>query len=227
MRIYATISLMFLLVAVFPVAGQSQSYDEIKASVDDLVHKHYMDGIPYILAHSLGPDALPYLFELLNDPDKKIFWTNIVVTIGFIEDPSAIEPLITFLEDTQGDVDGATFRALLSVPDEIGNIGSNGNARAIDYLNDNIMNPFDQNLNWNYRDKPISELIAEQSAMGLAVSGRPEARQRLKSLQADTMEEGIQRNRHVRTVVVPQALELMDRIDASGRAAVLNPQRDE
>jgi HEAT repeat protein len=226
MRPFAIITVVVLMIA-FPIVARSQTSDEIKASVDDLVHKHYMDGIPYAQANALGPDALPYLFELLSNPDEKIFWTNIVVTIGFIEDPSAIDPLIAFLEGTPGDVDGATFRALMSVPYAVGNIAASGDGRAIDYLNANITDPLNLNLRWNYRGKPVEELIAEQSVMGLAVSGRPEARQRLQRLQADTTEKGGQETRRFRTHTVPQALGLMDRIDARGRAAVLNPQRGE
>jgi hypothetical protein len=221
------IRILLLLIMVWPVAGLAQSDEEINARVDDLVHKHYMDGIPYEQAHALGPDALPYLFELLNNPDEKLFWTNVVVTIGFIEDPSAVEPLIAILEETEGDVDGATFRALISVPYALGCIAAGGDDRAIGYLGDNIAEPLNRNLKWNFRGKPVAEVIAEQSVMGLAVSGRPEARQRLKAMQAETARKGVQETRRFRTDTVPQGLMLMDRIDARGRAAVLNPHRGE
>jgi len=42
----------------------------------------------YQAAHGLGPEALPYLFELPGgDLANKPFWVNIILTIGFIEHP--------------------------------------------------------------------------------------------------------------------------------------------
>ena len=66
----------------------------IEARVDELVFKHYLDGIQYVAAHELGAAAVPHLLELLDDPQHKEFWVNITATLGFIEDSSAVAPLI-------------------------------------------------------------------------------------------------------------------------------------
>ena len=219
--------MLFLLLPAYPACSIAESDEEIQFRVNDLVHKHYMDGIPYAKANALGKDALPYLFELLENPDEKLFWTNIIVTIGFIEDISAVDSLINFLEKAEGEVDGATFRALLSVPYALGCIASGGNARAIDYLSTHITGQKNLRINWNYKNKPIADLIAEQSVMGLAVSGRPEARQKLQAMKAEVEKKGGAETRRLHTDTVPQGLTLMDSIQIRGRAAVLNPRRDE
>ncbi|MFA5906214.1 MAG: hypothetical protein WC836_19955 [Desulfobacula sp.] len=225
-KLVSVIFMLFLLFA-YPACSMAQGDEEIKFRVNDLVLKHYMDGIPYAKANALGKDALPYLFELLENPDEKLFWTNIIVTIGFIEDTSAVDALINFLEKAEGEVDGATFRALLSVPYALGCIASGGHAKAIDYLGTRITGQKNLRINWNYKNKPISDLIAEQSVMGLAVSGRPEARQKLQALKTEAEKKGVQETRRLHTDTLPQGLLLMDNIKTRGRAAVLNPRRDE
>lgn len=220
-----TFGAAFLLMALFPLGSLAQS-DDIKLRVNDLVLKHYMDGIPYAKAHALGSDALSHLFELLNDSDEKMYWTNIIVTIGFVEDALAVEPLTDFLDKTEGDVDGATFRALLSVPYALGCIASAGGSDSLNYLTATVQPPQNLSFSWSYRGKDVAELIAEQSVMALAVSGRPEARsvlQNIKAQQAQTSSSQIKRDWHSN---IDLGLTLMDRIANEGRAAVLNPQHE-
>ncbi len=222
-----TVSMVYmlsLLLIACPAGSLAQSQDEVQWRVQDLVFKHYMDGIPYSEAHALGPEALPYLLELLENPEIKIFWTNVVVTIGFIEDPSAVDPLIDFLERAEGEVDGASFRALLSVPYALGCIAAGGGDRSIAYLAGTIAGSGNTAIRWQFRDKPVHDLVAEYAVMGLAVSGRPEARQLLQTLHREAVKKGAHEPRRFLTDTVPQALTLMDRLESRGRAAVLNPQ---
>jgi len=215
---WALLLIIGLCQDVFP----AQSDADIKKKVDDLVTKHYWDGIPYQVAHALGSEALPYLFELLKNPDKKPFWVNIIVSIGFIEDPSAFAPLVAFLEAPQGEVDSFTFRALLSVPYALGCIASGGEVKALQYLADKIKTPL--YFGWSFRGKPVADLIVEHSIMGLAVSGRPQARNLLMDMKSNWEEKaatevGTQLGKNV-----AQALIIMDRIATEGRSAVLNPK---
>jgi len=218
---------LLLMMALYPASSLAQTDEKIKTSVDDLVHKHYMDGIPYAAAHALGPAALPYLFELLGNPEEKLFWVNIIVTTGFLENSSAIDPLVAFLENTQGEVDSFTFRALLSVPYALGCIAANqGDAKAFQYLADNLETPLNQTVRWSYRSKPVDELIAEQSVMGLAVSGQPEARILLLDLKDKIAKKTDPKSHALSYGNIGQALAIIDRIATEGRSAVLNPQRE-
>lgn len=211
-----------------PAGGHTQTDPEIKLKVDDLVGKHYMDGVPYASANALGSQSLPYLFELLEDQSQKPYWVNIIVTIGFIEDSSAILPLLTFLETPVDEVDSFSFRALLSIPYALGCIASNGSTQALDFLGEKAENPDQSPLRWTFRGKPIDQIISEQSVMALAVSGRPEARQVLENLQTISVKSGDKTSNAFRKgVSVNQGLVLMDRIKTNGRARVLNPQREE
>ncbi|MFO7496038.1 MAG: hypothetical protein R6X05_10465 [Desulfobacterales bacterium] len=212
---------LVLMAALCPAGGLAQGQADINARVDDLVGKHYMDGIPYEVARALGPEALPHLFELLGDSDRKPFWVNIIVTIGFIEDPSAVDPLVAFLENTEGEVDPFTFRALLSVPYALGCIAGGGSSRALQYLAGSVRAPL--KMRWRFRGKPVEELITEQSVMGLAVSGQPEARSLLLELKGETKQKIGPEARALAGNNVDQALAIMDRIANRGRAAVLNP----
>ncbi len=220
----ATVCMLSLLLIACPAGSLAQSQDEIQWRVHDLVFKHYMDGIPYAEAHALGSEALPYLLELLENPEVKIYWTNIIVTIGFIEDPSAVDPLIDFLERAEGEVDGASFRALLSVPYALGCIAAGGGDRSIAFLADTIAGSGTSTIRWHFRGKPVNDLVAKYAVMGLGVSGRPEARQLLQTLHLEAVKKGEQEPRRFLTDTVPQALALMERLESRGRAAVLNPK---
>jgi hypothetical protein len=223
-----TIACIFGLISFLcPTGSVSQSDVDIETSVDNLVGRHYMDGIPYDAAHMLEPEALPYLFELLGDPNKKPFWVNIIVTIGFMENPSAVESLVAFLENARGEVDSFTFRALLSVPYALGCIAVNGDGRALQYLSGNLNTPLDQAARWSHRGKPVAKLIAEQSVMGLAVSGRPEARSLLLDLEAKMAQETGSEAYALGGDIINQAYAIMNRIATEGRAAVFNPKRED
>jgi len=216
---------LLLVLALCPAKGLAQNSDDIKTQVNTLVRKHYMDGIPYERANALGPLALPFLFEILDNSADKLFWVNTIVTIGFIEDTSAVDPLIEMLEAPRGEVDSATFRALLSVPYALGCIAANGNARSLEYLAGNLDVSSNQSIRWRFRNKPTTELIAEQSVMGLAVSGRQEARKLLRELQIKTKGKMNLKGEALGTAAIDQGLIIMDRINAKGRAAVLNPHK--
>lgn len=216
---------LLLMLALCSTGALAQSEADINTRVDDLVGRHHMDGIPYPVAKALGPAALPHLFELLGNADQKLFWVNIIVTIGFIEDAAAIDPLVSFLEDTPGEVDDFSFRALLSVPYALGCIASGGDNVSLAYLASYIQESQTRALGWSFRGKPVAELIAEQSVMALAVSGRPEARKLLLDLQAQLAQAADPETFAVRADHVDQGLTIMDRIAAEGRAAILNPRR--
>jgi hypothetical protein len=209
------ISILFLTLALFAAEGMAQNEADIKKRVDELVGKHYMDGVPYEAAHQLGPSAVPYLFELLGNPEQKEFWVNIIVTIGFIEEPSGVNRLVAFLENARGEVDSFEARALFSVPYALGCIASGGDSASLQYLVGKLEAPQNKSAPWSFRKLPVNKVIAEQSVMALAISGRPEARHYLKKMsgtKARAMRDQID-----------QALVIMDRIAKEGRAAVLNP----
>lgn len=203
--------------------------DAVKqAEVDELVHTHYFEGIEYNRAHALGSEAVPYLLKLLSDPDEKEFWVNIIVTIGFIEDPVALPSLIEFLEGATGEVDINTFKALLSVQYAIGCISSKGQPDSLDYLTNWVDNTGRNAVSWSYRNQNAQELLYERSLMALAVSGRPEAKAKLLQVKKAQQAQGggsatSAAKIRSRADVLDTAFQLMSRIEKEGRLSILNP----
>jgi len=58
------------------------------------VRSTYYHGIPYEVAHGLGPQAVPTLLELLDREEEREHWANIVIVLGMIGDDRATVPLI-------------------------------------------------------------------------------------------------------------------------------------
>ncbi len=228
MRIDLVFSVLLILALVSsPLTTLAQTDDPLKAQVDDLVHKHYMHGIQYVQAKALGPAAVPYLIDLLDNPDEKEFWVNIIVTLGFIEDSAALAPLISFLSDAHAEVDSFTFRALLSVPFAVGCIASNGDSRALGYLLDNLSPSASRSAQWSFQGKKIDQLLMEQSVTGLAVSGRPEARAELLKLKEEIEKKEGPSDRLLLIESVKDGLTTMGRIENEGRANIFNPKRED
>ena len=191
------LSLLMLLGSSIHALGQ-QSLEETALSI---VQRHYYDGLPYAPVHELGEEAVPYLLSLMGDSEARQYWVNAIVALGFIESSEALRPLISFLESAQGEVDGHTFRALLSIPFAIGCIASNGDDEALQYLMDRTSWDGNRDLSWTFRGKDIGLLMAEKSAIGLAISGRTDAGDHLRDLsESVTQSDMRQRERFLRTI---------------------------
>ena len=216
-------ALIILSLCLFCFANNASAIsDDLKRSVDELVLTHHFHGIPYNEAKALGVASLDYLFTLLEKPEHKPYWVNIIVTIGFIERSEGLQRIIGFLEIAQGEVETQHFRALLSVPFAIGCIASNGDEQALNYLERHARKQNAPAARWRFRRKTPAQLLSEKSLVGLAVSARPRARQILQQLKTGmdsrrtlTTEPAYQR--------VNRSLDIMDRIAAQGRASVFNP----
>jgi hypothetical protein len=197
----------------------------LRAEIESLIYKHSVDGIDYSRAKALGSEAIPFLVEKLNDPDKKEFWVNIIVSLGFIEDPEALPGLIEFLESAHGEVDIYTFRALLSVPFAIGCISSSGDRQAYTYLAEWIDLPQSQTVNWSFHNKNIHDLLSQQAIMGMAVSGLPEAKKKLADLRNQPATKSFSPAvLQARINTLNTASSIMSRMEQTGRAGIFNHQ---
>ncbi len=196
----------------------------VEQKVNQLVKKHYMDGIQYVEAHALGKEAVPHLLEALNNPAEKQFWVNVIVTLGFIEDSSALDPLIAFLESAKGEVDGFTFRALTSVPFAIGCIASNGDRKAFDFLRQMVIAPPPSVLQWSFRQQKIENILVSEAVTGLGVSGRPEARAELVRLKSGIESRNAPAGREFLLDNIGESLRTLDKMNIEGRSRMFNPQ---
>lgn len=140
------------------------------------VHKLYFHGISYSDAHELGPAAVPQLLLLLRDRSEAPYWVNTIVTIGFIGDTTAVDPLLTFFAEQRDEVDGHTCRALLSVPFALGCLAFGGSESAFTYLTKRASPADWEDLQWRFGTEDLPAVMVEQAIIGLGVSGRSAAR---------------------------------------------------
>lgn len=199
----------------------SSLYAQEKTKLYDFVTKQYVHGMPYEEAKAFGGNAVPKLIDMLQNKSLEYYWPNIVTTIGYIGDPSAILPLNNFVQNSIGEISTDRFRAILRVFQALGHIAQTGNAQAIKILKEytaldswkskKIQFKFQQ-----YQNDALSEVLARQAIVGLGISGRTEARQRLIELsqKADTRKDW--------TDNLQEALTLNEKVSREGAEKVFN-----
>lgn len=167
-------------------AGGSDQID-----IRDFVRHLFIHGVPYEEANRYGSAAVPTLLTMLRDPAEEQHWSNIVVVLGMIGDEQAVEPLISFIEaGSQTNISSEHYRAKTSALMSLGYIiNKTGNQRALNYLRESVWPE-----TWASRSvvgiAPFQASTAERNSdfskhaiLGLALSGRPEAAEILRSLQ--------------------------------------------
>jgi hypothetical protein len=161
-----------------------------KPTIEEFVHRDYVEGIPFDLASSYGHEDAKKLIAMLDDAEQKSYLTNIVVTLGMIGDPIAVQPLRTFIEKGDGRVDPQTIRAKSSALVAMGYIVNKQNDQeAFAYLVQGLSpkNWNDKNLKWNIADARSPEQksinLAKASALGLGIAGTPDAATALTSAE--------------------------------------------
>ena len=150
----------------------------------------YAHGLPYADAHAYGPEAVPQLVAMLNDRSLEADWAKIVVTLGFIEDASAVQPLMQFMKGQTGPISSDAFRAILSVLPAVGQIAYRGDATALqiitDFVDPGAYRSYGIDFVYSrYHDDAIGEVLGRADIMALGVSGRPEALALLKQMLGD------------------------------------------
>lgn len=204
-------ALIASLVLGAPLA-HAQAGEQVRVDEYSFVHSLYFHGIPYSDAHKLGSGAVPTLLPLLQNTGEQLYWVNVIVTIGFIGDTTAVHPLLTFLDEQRGEIDDATYRAVLSVPFALGCLAFAGSDTAYAYLVSRTTPKGWMDLAWSHKGEDVGILMTEQAVMGLGVSGRSEARLLLERIQerlgdlgpvaraqlADAAEEALRVNARIR-----------------------------
>jgi hypothetical protein len=147
--------------------------------------------VPYGQASQFGANDVPILLSMLNDKKEEAHWPNIVVTLCMIGDDKAAAPVIAFIdEDVSGKLSPSHYAAKSSAVMALGYlVNKTGNREALDYLKKSLKSDA-----WTERTTvwlaPHQASAAERdldlssmAILGLALSGRPEAAEALRSLQ--------------------------------------------
>lgn len=174
-------------------AGESA---EAPAAVEAFVRRIYPHGLPYEAARRYGPEAVATLAPMLRDPAEALYWPNIAVAIGAAGGQDAAPILISFVEDPGiggGAVsEDAVQRAKTSALMALGYLANAAKSRiALTYLASGL-----SLSSWDRAPEPEMPVaakarrdraFAKHCALGLALSGAPEARAALERQRQESM----------------------------------------
>ena len=183
-----------ITVAAAGMTAQAEPQSASAGDVQSFVRQVFIHGVPYEEARRFGREAVPVLLAMLQDPSEQAHWANIVVVLGMIGDPSAVEPMITFIQSAGGEQDRARSSAVMSLGYIV---NSSGDARALNYLIEGATPS-----TWAQRsvrglapsqanDAARNNQLSKYAILGLAVSGRPEAADALRQLQSGPRVQGL------------------------------------
>ncbi len=189
----------------FSAAEAAPSGDPVP--LQEFVSRTFVHGIPLEEATAYGPAAVPELIAVLRDPRRESQWSNAAVMLAMIGDPAGVDAVLAFIrEPGAGELTTERAWARGSAVLSLGYAANRGNRQALQYLAEGL-----DPAAWSRRglrgvagprqveagEEPEGpdELLSEQAAAGLALSGRPEARAALEGrLRAPGLSPG---QRHV------------------------------
>jgi len=163
--------------------------------IEEFVRQVYFEGIPYEEGSKFTSADVPTLLKMLKNPPDEPYLTNVVVVLGMIGDPAAVDPLITLLEHGESRT-VEEYRARKSVLPALGYIVKrSGDQEALAYLKDSLSPGI-----WARRgvtlvrpglpaDAPMMPekqrdlKLYKQAIIGLALAGHPDAETRLRALK--------------------------------------------
>ena len=162
-------------------------------TVRAFVRQTYIEGIPFNEVQRMSPSlALPVLIKMLDDSRDEQYWTNIVVTLGMLGDSRAVDPLINFItrSEERSELSPPQAVAKTSAVMSLGYIvNKTGKGQALTFLAEGIDPQVweNRNIQWSSSLYPSmrerNTQLATMSILGLAISGRPEAKKILRDLQ--------------------------------------------
>ena len=187
-----------MLISQQSIAQQDELLVTEEDKVNFLTHQIFVHGIPYKMASTLEPTAIPILVNILEDRRERGSWTNVVVTLGMIGNDHATAQLIEFLERKEETkvLSREEYAAKSVVPIALGYIVNKSQSeRALNYLVDGAsLDGWDRrNLDWESPYTPQKEERNRQllytSILGLGVSGHSTAANLLRILQRSSDED--------------------------------------
>ena len=179
---------IFTVVMSLLTIPQSSSAQE-REPVRDFVTAQYYHGIPREQAAAYGPEAVPALLAVLDDPSARDSWDQVVDMLSIVGDERATPALTDFFENRfEGTVTLETFQALTQVPRALGAIASRGDPEAEEWLQRGL-NPqawTEGRVRWTIpalqsAEKPA--LLSKLSILGMARVGSRSSLERLQNLQ--------------------------------------------
>jgi HEAT repeat protein len=195
-------------------------------SVEEFVQEIYFEGVPYEQASQYDKEDVPKLLAMLNDPAKKPYRSNIIVTLGIIGDERAVEPMVEVLESAGDQLKPEDFAAKSSVLMSLGYlINKSQSEKALAYLKSHTTPAGWEGSNITTADglqagtDERSQQLSTLAVIGLALSGHPEAKSTLRSLGEKVKAMGTTKFAKQMSSVVDEAMKTHETVAKEGLAA--------
>jgi Matrixin len=167
------------------------------SDIQVFVHQTFVHGVPYGQATQFGAAAVAPLLTMLRDKKEEDYWSNIVAVLGMIGEEEAVGPLINFIE-TAGPphLSRAHYAAKTDAIMALGYVvNRRASVAALGYLKQGIKpESWAARLKGGLASYQASTAerdvdFSKHAILGLALSGRLEAAQILRSLQKPAVTE--------------------------------------
>lgn len=174
--------------------GPGGSAENEVAAAEALVRADYFEGVPYERARAISAAGAARLEEMLADPAETAHHAKIAIALGISAHPGAYEALADYAaREPQGRVDHAVFEARLAIPVAMGHLAREDD-RALAFLQQAAaLDPRAAAPAWSYghfRGAGLAAMIRARAVLGLGMSGRPEARETLRRIEARAVAAG-------------------------------------
>jgi hypothetical protein len=177
------------LVSTFGTVARTQ---QVQADVRDFVRGSSFPNSYRELSDSYDPSVVPQLIEMLSSKEEETHWDRIVGLLGAIGDERAVAALIAFLEkpvetDRLSVEHHDAYRAAIMSLGTL--VNRTGDERALEYLIDGLTPSVWRQRGvqgiapWAGSYEESDRELSKYALMGLALSGHPQAREALVSLQ--------------------------------------------
>lgn len=176
--------------------------DDAKMSLQDFVSQTFVHGIPYEKATAYGPEVVPELIGILRDAKQEDKWSTAATMLAMIGEPQGVDAVIEFIEKADAtDPSSLSAWARRNAVLSLGySAGKDTGTKPLQYLQDSLQpeawkkrglrdakGPQPRILKTDEDDIEIDEEtgldeeLTEMAVIGLALSGRAEARKALEN----------------------------------------------
>jgi len=108
-------------------------------SLQEFVSQAFIHGVPFEQAVAYGPSAVPELIKILKDPKQAANWSNAATMLAMIDEPSGVDAVIDFIEDSDTEEDSPEAWARGNAMLSLGYSASKGsNKKAMQYLEESL-----------------------------------------------------------------------------------------
>jgi len=219
--IETVLAALLLVPVAAPVGAQAP---EISApEIERRVRAVYIEGFPYTLGRGLSRDAVERLAGMLESPDERPYWSNIVLALGTSESSRALVALEAFADAAPtGEVEADVYQARAALPFAFGHLARRHDAALVRLGNRATE---ERDPQWSFqslRGAALGDVLRRAAITGLGVSGRDEADAILRELEERENAAGRGASEWARHLATTRVLRT--RVKREGPAAVFSPR---